>query len=91
MEHTGIDLKPRKDQTPKAPKNVPLTTDQKLTVMSIQRKQLIKQIQINNLAKEITSLEHEMQNALKAIGEANGLDPQEVGLDDDLNIVPVQK
>jgi hypothetical protein len=84
------------------PKNMPLTSEQKLTVMSIQRKQLVKRVQINNikeevavainkLQKEIHDLENEQQVALKAITDANNIDPLESGLDDDLNIVPIKK
>lgn len=73
------------------PVNVPLTNEQKLTLMSIQRKRLAKQLQINAAQAEANKLDQELQVELAKVTQTNHIDPTAFTLDDDLELVLIQK
>jgi hypothetical protein len=75
------------------PENVPLTLEQKLAVMSIQRKQLMNEKNITALEKANVVLDQQLQSVLNSIIITNNIDPMKMRLSDDLDIepIPVQK
>jgi hypothetical protein len=72
-----------------APKNVPLTSEQKLTLMSIQRKILAKQLQAAQIQVEINKLAQQQQMELSKITIENNIDPTVFTLSDELELVPL--
>jgi hypothetical protein len=74
---------------PSAPKNVPLTSEQKLTLMSIQRKILAKQLQAAQIQVEINKLAQQQQMELSKITIENNIDPTVFTLSDELELVPL--
>jgi hypothetical protein len=69
--------------------NVPLTSEQKLTLMSIQRKILAKQLQTSTIQVEINKLGQQQQMELSKITVENNIDPTAFTLSDDLELVPL--
>ena len=61
--------------------NIPLTSDQKVVLMNIQRKILNRQLQIAELEKAL-------QQELQKITVANNIVSAQ--LDEDLNIIPIK-
>jgi hypothetical protein len=60
--------------------NVPLTTEQKLTISQLARKHLMLSNQVNEMAAAL-------RTELEKIAQTNNIQPNMI-LDDDLNLVP---
>lgn len=69
--------------------NVPLTLEQKLAVMSIQRKRLMNEKTINMLEKANIELDQQLNLVLNSIIVKNNIDPTKKRLSDDLDIEPI--
>jgi len=69
--------------------NVPLTSEQKLTLMSIQRKILAKQLQAAQIQVEINKLAQQQQMELSKITIENNINPTVFTLSDELELVPL--
>lgn len=69
-------------------KNTPLTNEQKLKIMSAQRRLMARQLSQRG---ELKALETAFQQELSAVVQANDLNFDEVYLNDDLDIIEKPK
>ena len=67
-------------------KNTPLTNEQKLQIMTAQRKLMSKQI---SFQKELHELEAAFTQTLAGVVKANDLDFTEIFLNDDLEVTAI--
>jgi uncharacterized protein YpuA (DUF1002 family) len=83
-----VDLTP--PPTP-APTNVPLTDTQKLQIMGINRKILLKQAAIVQFTKEVGQLQQAQNQIVDNVVKANGIDGTTHMLNEDLDLVPLPR
>jgi hypothetical protein len=74
-----------------APTNVPLTDTQKLQIMGISRKILLKQAAIVQFTKEVGQLQQAQNQIVDNVVKANGIDGTTHMLNEDLDLVPLPR
>lgn len=79
------------DISEQQPVNQPLSPEQKIKILFVQRKRQQKQIEIGEAQLALTKIDAELQQVVNTIIVANGIDGKQVMLDSDLNIIPLPK